>query len=233
MSERKYSLWLLIGIIFIIIVFGIFFFLRFNKPAPPSSTTSESLKTHKNTKYKFTFDYPSDWILSPVEGNEDNGTFEGRTYGDVYQFSVTDNSNSNLPKKAGNLIYRVPLSDGSNSYEKAKTQTDFGCNADAPCAHASCPTVAKQNEFVTENNIKALEIYPLLEIKGCPGDVNEGTCECYTTQKEVGPIYYLDVSQISGGLLSVIEIRPELLDANRIETNPSILKSITESVKFY
>jgi len=235
MQKRNFSLWLLIGITLIILILAaisIFYFYKPKSSTVPNQSNS-SLKTHKNSKYKFTFSYPNDWVLSPIEGNEDDGTFEGRTYGDVYQFSVVDQINSDLIKKAGNLTYETPLSNSSNSYEKIKAKTDFDCNADAPCAHASCPSIVKQNEFITKNSITVLEIYPLYKVEGCPGGANDNTCKCDTTQKEVGPIYFLDVSKQSIGLLSVIEIKPEFMDASRIEADPSILKSIAESIKFY
>ena len=196
-----------------------------------SQTPASDWQTFTNSKYRFSFMFPKDWLNQAFVGKtQDDGTGDSD-----YVFTTTDLEKIGIltPEKyfADSTIYT-----GTSFSDWAATNAG-NCSADAPCAHASCNNISKKTPFKTVNELSGIKYNVIYKVESCVGgpekDSSGVACACKKVEREIGPIYELDTLAKSGSTLRLIRIAPNILDNNTLQVSDDIWEKVVNSVKFY
>lgn len=196
--------------------------------ATSTSTASKDWQVFTNSKYNLVFSYPKTYSIQETEGkNSDTGKFD--------EYTIVNPSNKDqygAPQKIAQVI--LVKFDKSKTIPQATQEIALsGCNADGPCAHGSCPSVASQKQFISANKLSVFEYYVNRVIASYADEKNAdgSACAAGEDKKVVGPVYFVDVSTLTQNQLQLIEITPDLLASSQPKDIANTLKQISESVK--
>lgn len=248
---RKVTKWVIVSALILAVLVAILLLLRGDEDTwikdkygswirhgNPSSVQPEVAgeQTFTNTKYRFTFQFPSEWQNEAfADKKEDDGT----GYPD-YIFT-TKESDPEKVQKLGILLPEKYYPDSTiytgTTFDEWSAVNAGNCSADAPCAHASCSQISQKTPFVTANGLSGIKYYVIYKVESCIGgpekDENGKACACQKVEREVGPIYILDTLAKSNNTLRLIRVAPEITANPLPPVSDDVWEKLVNSIKFY
>lgn len=171
--------------------------------------SADETKTSINTIYRFTFEYPSGYLL--------------KTFGDGY-FDLIGDGKILLRASVEDNTFKIFIKEnnptGDIFHSFARERCKIVCGADGPDGSSYCDEIESETEFVSGNGLRVLEFYLVM--------TRENYSEKTKKKSRVGPVYLVDMSQANWHLALMIHPGYGALAS---ESNKTSAREIVDSIR--